>query len=69
MTRATHKERGYETHSQVPHMWSKHFHLWLGRTRICIAPVPDGEAPSRWTGQLFLSLQKRKEERWLKRRG
>jgi len=44
-------------------------HLWLGRTRICIAPVPDDETPTTWAGQLLLTLQKRKEERWRKRRG
>ena len=44
-------------------------HLWLGRTRICIAPIPDDKQPATWTGQLLLTLQKRKEERWLKRRG
>lgn len=43
-------------------------HLWIGRTRICIAPVPDDETPTTWAGQLFLMLQKRKEEHWLKRR-
>jgi hypothetical protein len=44
-------------------------HLWLGRTRICIAPIPDNDRAESWVGQLFLTLQKRKEERWLKRRG
>jgi hypothetical protein len=44
-------------------------HLWLGRTRICIAPIPDDELPATWAGQLLLTLQKRKEERWRKRRG
>ena len=43
-------------------------HLGIGRTRICIAPVLDDETPTIWAGQLFLTLQKRKEERWLKRR-
>jgi hypothetical protein len=44
-------------------------HLWLGRTRICIAPIPRDDPAASWVGQLFLSLQKGKEQRWLKRRG
>ena len=28
-------------------------HLWLGRTRICIAPIPDDELPATWAGQLL----------------
>ena len=44
-------------------------HLWLGKTRICLAPIPADEDPQTWAGKLFLTLQQRKEERWLKRRG
>jgi hypothetical protein len=42
-------------------------HLWFGRTRICIAPIPEDETPETWAGQLLLRLQKRKEERWMRR--
>jgi hypothetical protein len=42
-------------------------HLWFGRTRICIAPFPEDETPEIWAGQLLLRLQKRKEERWIRR--
>ena len=34
-----------------------------------VAPIPDDEPPATWAGQLLLTLQKRKEERWRKRRG
>jgi hypothetical protein len=42
-------------------------HFWLGRTRICIAPIPPDEKEALWAGELFLSLQKEKERRWRKR--
>ena len=42
-------------------------HLWFGRTRICIAPIPAGETRETWAGQLLLRLQQRKEQRFLKR--
>ena len=41
-------------------------HLWFGHTRICIAPIPDNETTETWAGQLLLTLQRRKEERFLR---
>jgi len=42
-------------------------HLWFGRVRICIAPIPENETAATWAGELLLTLQKRKEERWMRR--
>ena len=39
-------------------------HLYSGRTRICVAPIPEGFTRQEWVGSLTLRIQQKKKERW-----
>jgi hypothetical protein len=39
-------------------------HLYSGKTRICVAPIPEGFTRQEWVGSLVVRIQQKKKERW-----
>ncbi len=39
-------------------------HVYAGKQRICVAPIPEGFTRQEWVGSLVLRIQQKKKERW-----